>query len=180
MLRYIVICTTLAACTADGEPDLVAPDASGEWIPLIDGDMWSETAPGADPLVAHRGTSIMCPESAWYPELGGVEVETTACAYLSLSQPLAHDVAQGDRLRLVAWWQLLVSIEPAEAHLALLIDDQMIWEEHLRIPGPADARDLELVAPADFPAGSTVVFHLHNHGFNSWMLNELSVQPAAD
>ena len=180
MLRYIVVCTTLIACAADGEPGPVEPDASVEWMPLIDGEMWSETGVDEDPLATHRGTSIMCPESAWYPELGGVEIETTACAYLSLSQPLALDIARGDRLRLVAWWQLLVSIDPAEAHLAILIDDQPIWEERIAIPGPADARDLEIVAPSDFPAGSTVVFHLHNHGYNSWMLNELSIQPAAD
>ena len=180
---HIVACATLLACTGDptvdgeGDPD-ETPSATPDWAPLVDPMLWQETRGDRDPLALHRGESILCPESAWYPELGGVEIETTACAYLSLSQPLDREIAEGDSLRLVAWWQTLVSVEPARAHLAVLVDDELLWDDHIEIPGPADIRELEFVAGSSFPAGAMITFHLHNHGYNTWILSELSARSA--
>lgn len=173
-----VVCTALVSCAVDSSDDRDGSEDSlpgvSKWQPLVDATLWQETAPQDDPLAEHRGNSIVCPESAWYPEPGGVEIETTACAYVSLSQPLGENIAAGDMLHVVAWWQTLVSVEPALGHLAVLIGNEIVWDEHIDIPGKADARVIEFVAGSSFAAGETVTFHLHNHGFNTWTFSELA------
>lgn len=132
-------------------------------------------------MADHAGAdAIPCGEQDWHVELDGLEIETTRCNYAALEQPLLADLAQGDRLRVRVWWQTLVSPEPVEGHLALFVDGRLAWEERVAVPGPADARELEFASPVSAPAGATVAFHLHNHGSNTWNLNELALHaPAA-
>src|SRR5690606_39377829 len=73
------------------------------------------------------------------------------------------------------WWQTLASVDPAEGHLAIYVDDQLLWEEHVPIPGEAAARDLNFESPLAAPAGATLTLHLHNHGYNTWHFHELYV-----
>ena len=44
------------------------------------------------------------------------------------------------------------------------------------IPAPAAIYDLRVPLDFDAPAGSTVEYHLHNHGFNAWTLLQLEVE----
>ena len=48
------------------------------------------------------------------------------------------------------------------------------WTKRLPIPAEGGLIVKEVRATSAIPAGSTVFFHLHNHGMNSWALVELS------
>jgi hypothetical protein len=164
----------LFGCAMTSEPE-------PSWIPLVVAQDWQSAPAGADPMAHHTDSGVIaCGEQDWHIELDGLEVETTRCNYAAVQQPLRADLVQGDELRVRVWWQTLASPEPVDAHLALLVDDALVWEEHVAIPGPAAARDVVLASPVSAAAGATVTFHLHNHGSNAWNLNELALHaPAA-
>jgi hypothetical protein len=153
------------------------PDTDPSWLPLVLAEGWQPAPPGADPMADHAGAgAIACGEEDWHVELDGLEIETTRCNYAVLEQPLLEDLARGDTLRVRVWWQTLASPAPVEGHLALLVGGAPVWEERVAIPGPAAAREVTLASPVSAPAGTTVTFHLHNHGSNTWNLNELALQ----
>lgn len=152
----------ISACVPDPEPR-----------PLVFAQDWTATAIDEDPLADHRASTTICSTGAWGEELGALEVSTSKCNYLSVEQPLAEAIELGDPLRVQVWWQALIASEPATAHLALLIDGQPIWEEHVTIPGAAEARSISFASPIAAEPGAVVTFHLHNHGANSWTLAEL-------
>lgn len=185
----LLLAVTTPACVADGteplddETDATSDDDGttaaddGEpasWRSLARNDSWQPDTAEDDPLVEHRPAQVEC-EHGWALESGGVEIRTDQCNYLSLQQPLRAAIEPGDRLQLELWWQTLASVEPAQGHLALLVDGELLWEELVPIPGPADARNLEFPSPLGAPAGATLTLHLHNHGYNAWHFHELSV-----
>ncbi|WP_224367688.1 hypothetical protein [Hyalangium versicolor] len=122
----------------------------------------------------------MCGEQDWHAELDGLEVQTTRCNYATVRQPLLLDLKKGARLRVRVWWQALVSPAPVQGHMALLVGEHQVWEEHIKIPGPADTREVELSSPLAAKAGTLVTFHLHNHGSNTWNLNGFALQVPAE
>ena len=165
--------STSAAQLGPGDGD---GDGDGEiqWRSLTPAEEWAPTPYGDDLWAFERPTEIECaPQNGWTIEAGGVEVDTGACDYLSLSQPLSRPIEAGDPLRLTLWWQNLIATAPSEGHLAVVLDGHLLWEERVTIPGPADARDLELVAPTGAAEGSLITLHLHNHGANTWRFQGL-------
>ena len=52
----------------------------------------------------------------------------------------------------------------------VLIDDEPVFEVQPDIPSEPELWDVQHVLSRDFDPGSPVVFHLHNHGTNSWRL----------
>jgi hypothetical protein len=166
-----LILTLVSGCDPEPGPRCeLEPEAA----PLVFAHDWTATTIDDDPLPDHRPALTSCPASSWGEELGVLEVSTGECNYLSVEQPLAEALAIGDPLRVQVWWQPLIASDPATAHLALLIDGQLIWEQHVAIPGAAQARSIQFESPISAEAGATVTFHLHNHGANSWTLAELA------
>lgn len=158
----------------EGDDDAYDGDhaAPPSWRPLVRNDAWAPGEAQDDPRPEHRPALVEC-DHGFYPESGGLEIDTGACNYLSLSQPLLDAIEPGDPLHLQLWWQSLASVDPAEGHLAIFVDDALLWEEHVAIPGPAAARNLDFESPLGAPAGATLTLHLHNHGYNTWHFHEL-------
>jgi hypothetical protein len=175
LLAFFAV-TTPFACDADpaseGDPGEREPS---EAIDLVDPNAWMVTPAEADPLAGHRPFVVECPTTAHELEFGVLEVDTGQCNYLSMSQPLLRPIARGDPLRVTVWWQALVAEAPAEGHLALLVGDDLLWETHVSIPGAAELRQIDFVSPIAAEADSTLTFHLHNHGYNSWTLGGLEL-----
>jgi len=139
--------------------------------PLIAVDAWEEISASEDPA-ADRPDSVSCPVGAWFWEdLAGedsVEIDTGLCSYLALGQPSLTEVQQGDTLHLRLWHLALYSDVEGEAHVALFLDDVLLWEDSVPIPSEAGMIRPEIHVEFDADEGSPVVFHLHNHGFNTW------------
>jgi len=179
---WLVLGALASACDADprdeADDDPAAPSESGgeEEIrrSLVDPTAWSPVPVEDDPFASHRPAEVAC-NGGWILEGEGIEIETARCNYLALTQPLRDDIPAGAALLVDLWWQRLASVEPAQGHLALLVGDQTIVEEWIDIPGPADARSLEIETPMAFAAGSPITFHLHNHGYNTWKLEDVAL-----
>jgi len=164
--------------TSDSGLDLDTGDESVEWRAITRTEEWTPTPYSEDLWLDERPAEIECaPQEGWQIEAGGVEVDTGACDYLSLSQPLKEPIEAGTPLRLTLWWQNLIATSPSDGHIAVVLDGHLLWEERVTIPGPADARDLELVAPKSAAAGSLITLHLHNHGANTWRFQGLYAAP---
>jgi hypothetical protein len=155
----------------------VQAGAATSRLSLVDADAWTEQAPADDSLAGHRPAQVACPASSWYNEDGALEVETGYCNYLSLVQPSAAPLKAGNTLHLVLWHAGLAFEEPATAHVAVSIGGRLVWETEVAIPAEANIHDLRIPVEFDAPAGSAVEFHLHNHGYNSWTLLQLDVEP---
>ena len=57
--------------------------------------------------------------------------------------------------------------------LSLLVGNQVLFEIHPQIPASAQIWDEIILVENEQSAGDTLVFHLHNHGTNSWRLGGL-------
>lgn len=178
-LPILGLAVTLACDPGELEPlACEQPGRSADaTLPLAHANQWRESPADADPLPEHRPDVVAC--LGWREEFGALELSTGTCNYASLEQPLAEAVELGDRLRVELWWSGLFAPEPASAHIALLVDDALLWETEVEIPGPADARTIEFDSPIAAPAGATLTFHLHNHGQNSWTLGAVERRSSA-
>ena len=155
----------------------VTESPAEEPLALVDVDSWVMQDADTDSLGGHRPAEIHCPDNSWYNEDGALEVETGFCNYLSLAQPGKVALEKGDTLHLVMWHGDLAFETPAQAHVAVVIDGKTVWEEEVAIPTEADIYDIRIPVDFNAPEGSDVDFHLHNHGYNTWTLLQLEVEP---
>lgn len=187
----MIVCVIAAAACVAAEPsddadqqqdsettseDETGSEFTGEFESLIDHALWEQAEADVDPLAGHRPTQIDCGIAGWYLENGYLEIDTNFCNYLALRQPSRAPIHEGAKLRLGFYHFDLVAPEQALAHVALLVDGQLLWEQEVEIPGPAMVYEHEFVAPHSAPAGAELVFHLHNHGQNTWTLQSISAE----
>ena len=147
--------------------------------PLVDHQDWTELRAEEDPF-DDRPDKIDCHELSWQYEYIGessLEVSTGFCSYLSVGQASLLPVRAQDVLELRLWHSNLEADEPAEAHAALRIADELVWEDYIPIPTDSAMMTARIEHHPAFAQGAPVVFHLHNHGSNSWNLLEVSVSP---
>lgn len=162
---------------ADDEGDDAEAPTWGDPLPLVTAEAWLPGRMEDDPLGHERPATVDCPAAAWGPEAGGLEVQTGACNYLFVAQPSLAAIEEGDAIDLVVFHQELDAAEPAEGHVAILLGDAVIWEAHVEIPAHANVLEARVVADRAWPAGAPVGVHLHNHGYNSWTVLEVSTAP---
>ena len=170
MMPRALLLLGLAACAPAPDPDDSAPPRA--WS-LLDPLALAPVAAADDPLAAHRPADVDCPAAAWGAEGGGFEVQTGVCAYAAFDQPLSVVPAEGDIIEISVWHDTLDAAEPAVAHLAVLLDDRLLWEETVPIPGPSRALDARVKLDFAPAADARLGLHLHNHGYNSWRFVEV-------
>lgn len=149
---------------------------------LIDHYEWVVLDADADPLAAHRPAMIECGLAGWKIETSmledpKLEVDTNFCNYLGVEQPSLVALEQGQMVQVIFYHFDLVAPEPALAHVAIWIDGQVLWEQEIAIPGDANVFVEEFASPISAELGSQVMFHLHNHGQNTWVLQDLIAIP---
>jgi hypothetical protein len=147
---------------------------------LVDPDSWRQAEASDDPFV-DRPAVVECPSDAVTSEIFGgrfaLDVQTGPCRYFTGLQASLRNVLPGDRVHVVLAHFELTAPDAAEAHFAIRIGDVTIVDERVQIPSAADVVDRYVAVDHKIPAGSPVVFHLHNHGANSWALLEISAGP---
>jgi hypothetical protein len=176
MMRQLLSLALLAACACSA-PFESAPAGDATSTSLIDMTAWRALPAAADPLAEHRPERVSCPSAAWRLEAGQLEVQTGVCNYFAVDQPSLLPLASGDRLKLEVWHEALDASEPAMAHVALLLGSELLVEADVAIPSEARLHTLEVGVKAAAPAGTPLVLHLHNHGFNSWTFESLARLP---
>lgn len=163
------------------------------WFDL-DVNHWVKTLADEDPLRHHRPTIDQC--EGWWVEAGLLEVSTQACHYFSMSytkellgeaSPIPIDslleqtlYIQGGVLHdFLTYRPLDGADQHATAHIALLVDQEVYWDQVIPLPSPSNYLPFELVIPPLFGerADNANIFtiHLHNHGANQWRWLPLKV-----
>ena len=178
----------LAACggdsAANARAEAVGPapaDAgpSPNWtrVNLIDPSRWTPLSADEDPF-EDRPEDVHCPESALMTEpLGGelsYGIDTGMCNYVTAKQTSLVPVTAGETIQVRLWHFALSASEPAKAHVVLTVNGLGVLEKHVPIPSASGLITAEASVREFVPAGSPVLFHLHNHGENSWSLVEVS------
>ena len=148
----------------------------GEFVALVLPVDWQQVPAPDDPLALHRPAEVSCPLGAWLYEPQGLEINTAACNYAMFVQPSRAAIVPGARLRASLYHFDLNSEPPATAHVALMIEEAVLWEQEIAIPGKANAYTIDLVLDFTAAAGTPVYFHLHNHGQNTWTLGAIEVE----
>jgi hypothetical protein len=184
--RTALVCSLLSLMLGCGGSDAEDTQASTsesetgssvEAGSLIDHVQWQVLEAQDDPLADHRPETIVCGIAGWYLEASKLEVDTTLCNYLAVEQPSLVSLEQGQMVEVIFYHFDLVAPEPALAHVAIWIDGQVLWEQEIAIPGDANVFQEAFVSPISAELGSQVVFHLHNHGQNTWVLQDLMAMP---
>jgi hypothetical protein len=141
---------------------------------------WSPVEAAEDPF-DDRPPLVSCATSAVMEETLGEEealgVDTSGCNYLTAMQPTEREVAANELITVRVWHFALTAPEPAEAHVALVVDGIQVLDERVAIPQPGGLIKKQTRVSRAIPAGATAYFHLHNHGENSWALVEVSAGP---
>lgn len=156
----------------DAASDAGADTADAASPTLIKHEAWAVLTADADPFDDRPAQVDCAPGSGWAVELLDLTptlgVDTGACNYLAVAQPAGRDVAAGERLTVDLWHFALEGGGPA--HAAVAIDGAVVWEREIEIPADSALIHEEVAVARGFAAGAPVVFHLHNHGLNTWNL----------
>ena len=180
----LLACCGASACdggangqTADTEDagDAAATEdaATLREVRLIDHESWQDYPVELDPLADHQPPTIKCGIAGWFMEGGLLEVDTSHCNYLLIEHPAVVDVPAGSEIEIEIGHFDLLAPEPATAHLALLFDADLQWEQFVDIPGPGNLQRSRFRATRDLAAGEPIRLHLHNHGQNTWLVAQL-------
>ncbi len=180
LIGIFALCVATSAC---GETNPAPPDGPPL---LVNHARWQLVEdPAADPF-AHRGrpTVHSCEAGSYFEAIPGwFELELARCRdrYASVHQPSLNDLHAGDVVAFTFAHLLLrpLSLATAEAYVALAINQTVVWEKVIPIQLAARTYQERFALPMDAPAGSDVVFHIDNHGENSYDVGPLEINSAA-
>jgi len=177
--------------------------------PLIDQHAWVLLDAADDPFASDRPAEVVCPQGKAITEnFGGVdsfEVDTSGCNYASAGQPSLLPVRAGDTIYLEGWRGATPNRPAAEAHIGISLNGKVLFDKRYPIPWPcggtlcqiacaagdgSDAQNFTeppcdravqpyVVVEEDAPQGSTIVFHVHNHGNNKYGLIRMDLKELA-
>jgi len=176
-----IACLLLAACASD--TDTIPGDSGGPVVKLdlVDHEKWELLAEADDPFAALRKPDAKCDPTGFYveSELGDtpwIDITTRLCNFFTVRQPTLHDIKKGATLVVAVRHFDLTAPDPGEGYVAVMIGGEKVWDKTVKIPAKDTIIIEELPAPADAPKGTPIVFHLHNHGENSWQLFQIQVK----
>lgn len=168
-----------------GGPDAPAPIPEGAY--LTSNELWTLTAPEDDPWFAARdmnkvpcsSADLVVEESAG-PEEAWLSVRTQNCGYVTVSQPLLHDVEACTALLVHIWYFKFLAPKDVDGvgfELVVTVGDDVqaplfAWSGD-QLP-PESGLVYEVVqTPRRLLAGEMVHYHVSNHGSNSWEFIQL-------
>jgi hypothetical protein len=169
------LCGALLVPLGCSDHDAV-PAVEASFEPLALADDWSAVTPDDDPLVEDLEQVPACQAAAFWiePQLDWIEIDSGICNWVTLRAAARAPVAPGTRLALTVSHYDLVAGAPAEATLRLVLGECEAWSKTLSIPADAAVYEEQLDAPCALDEGATILFHVHNHGQNSYQLQQLS------
>ncbi len=157
--------------------------AWGEPEPLVVASGW-EIVADDDPFGAPPA-GWSCDPQGWGTEVFGLEdslvVRTQLCDFVSFEQPILAPIRAGERVFVRAWHDPLTAWDTdggaVAAHLGLSIAGQFVWGVEIPIPNAGQIVLADVELPVQAPEGARAVFHVDNHGANTYHLLEVSVRP---
>ena len=144
--------------------------------PLVKADQWMTVDALDDPLPSHRPPMFTCSSDGVFIEAGILEIDTGRCSYFAVKQELPIALKAGDQLAITLYHDALYAEHRSEAHIAILIEREIVWENRIPIPSAPRLMTEHFRVPSSVPVGGRIDFHLHNHGLNHWRLASIEIQ----
>lgn len=184
--RALTLVLALVGCEdpPDAEQGLrCEPAVEGAPRALIDHDLWRVATPEEDSWVEFRPPDIECPDGSRLAEdFAGTyaySIVTSRCPYTTIVQETLADACKGESLYIWLWNYALTAPENSTATLGLKLGGTR-WSDTRPIPGPAALVAEEIILQDDVPRGSRILFHVRNHGSNSYELLDLVIVAPGD
>jgi len=151
-------------------------EAEQTWQTLVPLDGWTSVSRDADPLLAEPSAAPAClgPGFRLEPNDNWLEIDTGLCNWVTLMGTADAAVSEGQQLTLKVSHYNLEAAAPAEAHLRLRLGSCDAWSKVIPIPSPAAVYEEQFASPCALEAHGQVLFHLDNHGQNTYQLQGLS------
>ncbi len=173
-MRRFAVVFALVAEAGCGPEDV----DGGTTTMVIDPVGWEVVEGADDPFAAERPTDALCvPDGVAQEDFGGLpglEVWTGLCDWVSLRQPSTSRIPAGAEVSVRLWHFELTAPAPGEARLAVMIDGAPAWEKRIPIPSPSGLVHESWTMPRAAAAGAPIVFHVDNHGANTYTLLEIT------
>ncbi|HBU47730.1 MAG TPA: hypothetical protein DEB46_05410 [Myxococcales bacterium] len=153
-----------------GTPYAPGPDSLIDhrlWIfhGVAPGDPWSDVLEGEEPPA--------CPDFAYGIYDGLWDVDTGFCDYQTFRQDTLLDLSPGDGIQIEMWHLQLWAPQDAMATVGLAIEGHPVWEVEIAIPNDYQFYNPLLRVDRFIPAGTTLYYHVHNHGLNTYRLLDI-------
>jgi hypothetical protein len=166
------------------ESRLADDSGAPEQVPLVTAQSWSQVPTADDPFQSWAETDVDCNSlAAFYPEDAALELDTGRCNFVTVEQSLPVALPQGAELQVELVHYDLVAPEPATARAAIAFESAgdgpsdaglvTSWEREVAIPAPADIIVESFSTNRSLSAGDRILFHLQNHGQNTWRLERV-------
>jgi hypothetical protein len=175
-MRVWPVCASvlLWACGDHDHPP--TPEAEKSFQPLVGAEDWTPRARERDPFVGEEPPPACdLPGVRLEEEQGWLELDTTECGFITVAGGARDDVEQGQELALAVSHFDLEASEPATAELRLRFEECDVWSESIAIPSSANLIEARFDSPCPITQGGQVLFHLRNHGENTYQLRSLEV-----
>jgi len=165
----------LGGCASKSQSE-PAPSAGASYRPLVLLTDWSQVSRDQDPFVTDAGAAPACvgPGFVVEPDSNWLEIDTGLCNWVTLTATTRAAVAVGQSLELTVSHYDLNAPAPATAELRLRFETCDAWSTTIPIPSAANVDKEQFASPCALPDGGAVLFHLHNHGQNTYQLQDLS------
>jgi hypothetical protein len=174
LFALAVALVALGSCSTKEPAPTMATATFQTLVPLTG---WSSVARDADPFIADASApppACVGPGFRLEPIDNWLEVDTGLCNWVTLTANAEAAVDEGQLLKLTVSHYNLEAGAPAEAHLFLTFGACEAWSKVIPIPSAAAVDVEQFAAPCALEANGTVLFHLDNHGQNTYQLQSLS------
>ena len=171
----LAVASALGGCSSRSDPTPTSTPTPS-YQPLVLLSDWSSVSRDEDPFVTDAAAAPACVGPGFVVESGTnwLEVDTGLCSWVTLRASARSAVSSGQQLQLTVSHYDLNAAMPAEADLALRFEDCDAWSTTIPIPSPAKVDKEQFASPCALSEGGTVLFHLNNHGQNTYQLQDLS------
>lgn len=178
----LVLCATAGimatACADDPGGPTCSPIAEDTRRPLVDHDRWLLASTDEDPWRVHRPADVGCDITGRQAEdfVGQYSfgVDTSLCPYTTVVQTTLEDLCPGESVLVWLWRFALTGPEGANAHIAVQVGDEPLFEDVVPIPNTSALKVDNYPVARFHPKGTPITFHIRNHGANSYQLLEIA------
>lgn len=144
---------------------------------LVDNSVWQLVPADEDPFGDLRVAPADCNPLGITVEAGVLEIQTDVCSFATVKQTALARSRNGHRLDILAYHSALFSEPEATGYIAVQIGETLVWEQTVAIPGDADVYANTFDMYPEIDEETSIFFHVHNHGANSWKLAHVRLVP---
>ena len=179
-MRSTALLVIMGACTSTSQGGVDA-EACRTPQPIAVPDRFTFTPEAEDPFRLNQGpdasvtsstTRGRCgPLDVKKEDLGGVpsfSITTLFCSWGTVETRTLTQVPEGAPVSLRLWHFSHIKIGKAEAQIEMRVDGRTLWQTTVPLPTDGALITADFGAPFPIAEGARLLWHVSNHGQNSW------------